>query len=244
MHETLYSPRVADAPLRMQLKDVNVSLGMVVRCTQRPALREAVVCAILRETACALEHALLQGGPQRHFTPADVPQVREDVTLLKDFFLARDSSGVPQGVPIHRADEACRPLHRMLVLLATPSELLVRMWETSAVSDATASDADPSYAALVDSSAPPAAFAPSGGGCDEVDAPLGGRAGGAGDPESVNLSNRQRIAYVLAQRTDDAARKWAVAARQHETAAGSPSTPAAPAESPGLRAKLSSFLKP
>ena len=194
VHETLYLPRVADAPLRVHLKHVNLALGQVVRCAPRPPLREMVVRSILLEACRAFEHVLLYnrlGAPPRKYQPSDVPQLREDLQLMGDFFMARDGAGVPQGVPVTRVEEACRPLHGLLVLLATPSELLIRMWET-AEEAATDPQQQPRQADV-----------------DATDPAASEEAVGAGEKR---LSDRQRIARVLSQRSDEAARRWAAAA--------------------------------
>ena len=143
--------------------------------------------------ARAVEAVLLRGGPQRQYTPSDVPALREDLALLRDFFLARDGTGVAQGVPPQRVEEACRPLHSLLVLLGTPSELLVQMWETG------------------DASLPAGAA----GGC--VGAAGGAAAaGGGGAVEAAvdSIWTSEQLALVLMHRPDDIARRWGAATRQ------------------------------
>jgi len=245
IHERLYNPRLADASLRVQLQEINIALGTVVRCTPRPVQREAVVRAILREACRAFEHAVLHVSSPCRFE--DVPRLREDVALLRDFFMARDSMGVPQGVPMHQVDVACRPLHGLLVLLASPSELLVRMWESAE------DHAD-------EPSRPPAPA--TDGGADGGGALAAGAVGPQGeaiaadgegglDVAAGRLSDRQRIARVLVQRTDEHARSW-VAARQPHPALGRFRPPAAaphisaaeaPESASGLRARLGAYFR-
>ena len=231
MHESLYSPRVREAPLRLRLKDINLALGAVVRCAARPKLREAIVAAILRECVASVEHVLLRPTAPPQLPPlqdeSDVQQLREDAVLLRDFFLAKDPQGVPQGMPAHRVDEACRPLHQLLVLLSTPSELLVRMWESA--SDEMAAGGGEGTGAPAGSvlHAAEGSGGGNGGGASSSSGGGSGDGGAAAYPwgagaQPRGLSDKQRIEQLLSQRTDDPARRFSAARQQEKTRAATP----------------------
>ncbi len=149
---SLYAPRPSDpaaATIRHVLKQLNVSLGTVVRCAPRPHLREDAVTSILRACVHCVETLLLRGEADglRHAwwaEPADVEIVRSDLALLRDFFLARDAAGVAQGVPQYVVDEISAPAAALLELAASPSDAIVDEWARAADAEA---DAEPAAAA-------------------------------------------------------------------------------------------------
>lgn len=182
MQRTVYTPSAAEAPLRLFLKELNLILGSIVSCAPRPALREELISAILNECVRVLKHIWLHSSPTRlPLGPDDIPQLRKDLALLRDFFLARDGTGVPQGVSPHRIDRAIRPLHELVVLMAAPSQLLVSWWERGMP--------------ITDQAGAPIPMERSHGsqreGSDDVSA------------------GRHQIAIVLASRNDEPARVWA-----------------------------------
>lgn len=126
----LYTPRATDSDMRSVLKPLNVALGTVLRCVPVSAARQQLVIEIFLVWVHGVHAVLLDGGPTRDFEPDDEKIFERDLKLLQDFFLAKDAQGVPQGVPFGVVEEATRPLRQLLVLMGTPSETLVEVWES------------------------------------------------------------------------------------------------------------------
>ena len=188
----------------------------------------------------AIEHALLHGPAARTIEPRDAPALRNDVQLLRDFFLARDSMGVPQGLSIIHVDEATRALTALLVLLASPSELLVRMWESAADHTPPPNSGATEDAPLADGSegrptTSPLALPGTDGAEDAADA-------------TPRLSDKQRIARVLTHRSDTHARSWRSrgtggAASAGAGAGGMATVAPAPSDAQSLRARFGSWMR-
>ncbi|MEW5311979.1 MAG: hypothetical protein WDW38_003645 [Sanguina aurantia] len=96
--EVTYRHHVTSARVDPVITRLNMALGSL--CGAMPDdLKDQFVTCLLRSSAQAHERVLLDGGPCRWYTPADVPMLLEDLAKLKGLFyadgegLARDDIG-------------------------------------------------------------------------------------------------------------------------------------------------------
>ena len=169
----------------------------------------------------------------------------------------RGASGVPQGLSLAKVEEASRPLHALLVLLASPSELLVRMWESADDQPPRSSTADEAHHG--DAPLGTSAHSILGLRGSPAGALDGDGDGGPAEGTAPRLSDKQRIARVLSRRSDGLARRWQGEMRAAQgglqawstRGAGAPApsaatsnaiVPVAGPDAPGLRARLGYWL--
>jgi hypothetical protein len=76
----------------------------------------------------ALEAVLLDPLPLRDFAVDDARLFIHDLSLLKEFFIAVNEWGEPQGVLPYEVDECAGSLYVLLRMMATPSAEIARQY--------------------------------------------------------------------------------------------------------------------
>ena len=136
--DRIYLPTPSASDLRPVLVELDQKLLPAVvgavGCADADAqaLRSLVVAEIFAACVRALLAAILSGRPRRSFAPSDEAIVDHDLYQLQELFLARrggSPTGEPQGVSLRVAEQATRPLRRLLPLLGASSDELVTLWE-------------------------------------------------------------------------------------------------------------------
>ncbi|XP_022152739.1 uncharacterized protein LOC111020389 isoform X3 [Momordica charantia] len=85
-------------------------------------LRDLVVLSICRASMEAFIWVMLNGGPSRAFSDADIVLVREDLGILKDFFVA-DGEGLPRTL----VEKEAKFAEEILGLYSLPTETIVQL---------------------------------------------------------------------------------------------------------------------
>ncbi|KAH0910554.1 hypothetical protein HID58_033875, partial [Brassica napus] len=88
--------------------------------------RDMVVLSICRSALEAYVRVLLDGGPTRAFSDSDIPLMEEDLSILKEFFIA-DGEGLPRSLVEQEAKQA----KEILDLYSLESEMLIQMLMTA-----------------------------------------------------------------------------------------------------------------
>lgn len=76
----------------------------------------------------ALETVLLDPLPVRDFAVDEARLFIHDLSLLKEFFIAVNERGEPQGVLPYEVDECAGSLYVLLRMMATPSDEIARQY--------------------------------------------------------------------------------------------------------------------
>ena len=202
--DRIYLPTPSASDLRPVLVELDQKLLPAVvgavGCADADAqaLRSLVVAEIFAACVRALLAAILSGRPRRSFAPSDEAIVDHDLYQLQELFLARrggSPTGEPQGVSLRVAEQATRPLRRLLPLLGASSDELVTLWEGGRAGAA----ARPSASLDV----LPRAALPPGAAPTEQQQPTEAQL------EALEQQQQQqRITQVLLSRSDDAAARW------------------------------------
>jgi hypothetical protein len=85
-----------------------------------------VVLSICRSALEAYVRVLLDGGPTRAFSDSDITLMEEDLSILKEFFIA-DGEGLPRSLVEQEAKQA----KEILDLYSLESDMLIQMLMTA-----------------------------------------------------------------------------------------------------------------
>ncbi|KAF3561454.1 hypothetical protein DY000_02015351 [Brassica cretica] len=119
----LYNGTVEGARLERLLPHIDTVLDNVCSLSYEDS-RDMVVLSICRSALEAYVRVLLDGGPTRAFSDSDIPLMEEDLSILKEFFIA-DGEGLPRSLVEQEAKQAKEILDLYsLEMLMTASELI------------------------------------------------------------------------------------------------------------------------
>ncbi|KAL0712941.1 hypothetical protein Bca4012_019919 [Brassica carinata] len=127
----LYNGTVEGARLERLLPHIDTVLDNVCSLSYEDS-RDMVVLSICRSalraslTQEAYVRVLLDGGPTRAFSDSDIPLMEEDLSILKEFFIA-DGEGLPRSLVEQEAKQA----KEILDLYSLESEMLIQMLMTA-----------------------------------------------------------------------------------------------------------------
>ncbi|KAL3818096.1 hypothetical protein ACJIZ3_004001 [Penstemon smallii] len=85
-------------------------------------IRDLVVLSIWKASLEGFMWVLLDGGPSRAFSEADITMVEEDLNMLKDLFIA-DGEGLPRSL----VEEEAKFAHQILSLFSLQTATLIQM---------------------------------------------------------------------------------------------------------------------
>ncbi|XP_020084796.1 uncharacterized protein LOC109707713 isoform X3 [Ananas comosus] len=85
-------------------------------------LRDQVVLKIFQASMDGFIWVLLDGGPSRAFSEADVPLMQEDLAMLKELFIANG-----QGLPFDVVEKEARLARQILDLFALKADTIIEM---------------------------------------------------------------------------------------------------------------------
>ncbi|XP_010434591.1 PREDICTED: uncharacterized protein LOC104718523 isoform X1 [Camelina sativa] len=121
----LYNGTVEDARLERILPHVDSVLDNVCGLSYEDS-RDMVVLSICRSALEAFVRVLLDGGPTRAFSDSDITLMEEDLSILKEFFIA-DGEGLPRSLVEQEAKQA----KEILDLYSLESDMLIQMLMTA-----------------------------------------------------------------------------------------------------------------
>lgn len=121
----LYNGTVEGARLEGLLPHIDTVLDNVCSLSYEDS-RDMVVLSICRSALEAYVRVLLDGGPTRAFSDSDIPLMEEDLSILKEFFIA-DGEGLPRSLVEQEAKQA----KEILDLYSFESEMLIQMLMTA-----------------------------------------------------------------------------------------------------------------
>eukprot|EP00899_Mesostigma_viride_P012693 jgi/Mesvir1/21424/Mv20896-RA.1 len=117
--EDLYRRSVAENRLAAVQGRLDTLLGELCELVE-PSLANQVAEGLLYASIEGWLRVLLDGGPLRLFTPADVEMLEEDLEVLKDMFLADG-----QGLHARKVDELMTRAHCFLSLFQLDTDILI-----------------------------------------------------------------------------------------------------------------------
>jgi hypothetical protein len=100
----LYNGTVEGARLERILPHIDSVLDTVCSLSYEDS-RDMVVLSICRSALEAYVRVLLDGGPTRAFSDSDITLMEEDLSILKEFFIA-DGEGLPRSLVEQEAKQA------------------------------------------------------------------------------------------------------------------------------------------
>ncbi|XP_018456498.2 protein unc-13 homolog isoform X1 [Raphanus sativus] len=121
----LYNGTVEGARLERLLPHIDTVLDNVCSLSYEDS-RDMVVLSICRSALEAYVRVLLDGGPTRAYSDSDIPLMEEDLSILKEFFIA-DGEGLPRSLVEQEAKQA----KEILDLYSLESEMLIQMLMTA-----------------------------------------------------------------------------------------------------------------
>ncbi|KAF8097003.1 hypothetical protein N665_0297s0013 [Sinapis alba] len=121
----LYNGTVEGSRLEKLLPHIDTVLDNVCSLSYEDS-RDMVVLSICRSALEAYVRVLLDGGPTRAFSDSDIPLMEEDLSILKEFFIA-DGEGLPRSLVEQEAKQA----KEILDLYSVESEMLIQMLMTA-----------------------------------------------------------------------------------------------------------------
>ncbi|XP_023635910.1 uncharacterized protein LOC17883429 isoform X2 [Capsella rubella] len=121
----LYNGTVEDARLERILPHVDSVLDRVCSLSYEDS-RDMVVLSICRSALEAYVRVLLDGGPTRAFSDSDITLMEEDLSILKEFFIA-DGEGLPRSLVEQEAKQA----REILDLYSLETDMLIQMLMTA-----------------------------------------------------------------------------------------------------------------
>ncbi|KFK31928.1 hypothetical protein AALP_AA6G177300 [Arabis alpina] len=121
----LYNGTVEGARLERLLPHIDSVLDTVCSLSYEDS-RDMVVLSIYRSAMEAYVRVLLDGGPTRAFSDSDIPLMEEDLSILKEFFIA-DGEGLPRSL----VDQEAKQAKEILDLYSLESEMLTQMLMTA-----------------------------------------------------------------------------------------------------------------
>ncbi|CAA7018291.1 unnamed protein product [Microthlaspi erraticum] len=121
----LYNGTVEGARLERLLPHIDSVLDKVCSLSYEDS-RDMVVLSICRSALEAYVRVLLDGGPTRAFSDSDITLMEEDLSILKEFFIA-DGEGLPRSLVEQEAKQA----KEILDLYSLESEMLIQMLMTA-----------------------------------------------------------------------------------------------------------------
>ncbi|KAL0550296.1 hypothetical protein IC582_014804 [Cucumis melo] len=98
-------------------------------------LRDLVVLSICRASMEAFTWVMLSGGPSRGFSDSDIVLIREDLGMLKDFFIA-DGEGLPRTL----VEKEAKFAEEILGLYSLPTETIIQLLMSSSGKNSTELD--------------------------------------------------------------------------------------------------------
>lgn len=121
----LYAGDVGSARISGVIDQLDAKLGEIAE-TSVVKLRNQIVTALMRACFDGFLLVLLAGGTSRSFTVGDSDKLKDDLTALKDLFLA-DGDGLPRNV----VEQAASPASQILTLFELPSNELIQIYSAS-----------------------------------------------------------------------------------------------------------------
>lgn len=121
----LYNGTVEGARLERILPHIDSVLDTVCSLSYEDS-RDMVVLSICRSALEAYVRVLLDGGPTRAFSDSDITLMEEDLSILKEFFIA-DGEGLPRSLVEQEAKQA----KEILDLYSLESDMLIQMLMTA-----------------------------------------------------------------------------------------------------------------
>lgn len=106
----LYKGGVSEARMDRVVSSLDSVLGQICEVVVE-SLRDRVVLGLLQASLDGMVRVLLDGGPNRFFSKADAAMLEDDVTILKEFFMA-DGDGLSRGV----VENAAVPVQQIISL--------------------------------------------------------------------------------------------------------------------------------
>ncbi|XP_023540981.1 uncharacterized protein LOC111801201 isoform X3 [Cucurbita pepo subsp. pepo] len=113
----------------VRLEDVLAHLDTVLNnvCGRiDDTLRDLVVLSICRASMEAFIWVMLNGGPSRAFSDSDIVLIKEDLGILKDFFVA-DGEGLPRTL----VEKEAKFAEEILGLYSLPTETIIQLLMSS-----------------------------------------------------------------------------------------------------------------
>ncbi|XP_038903224.1 protein unc-13 homolog isoform X2 [Benincasa hispida] len=117
----LYRGNVEAARLEGFLMHLDVVLNNVCGMID-DTLRDLVVLSICRASMEAFTWVMLSGGPSRAFSDSDIVLIKEDLGILKDFFVA-DGEGLPRTL----VEKEAKFAEEILGLYSLPTETIIQL---------------------------------------------------------------------------------------------------------------------
>lgn len=117
--EGLYKISVSQARMEKVTNVLDPVLGQLCEMIEDP-LRDRVVLGLLQAALEGLLRVLLDGGPARAFAQSDSDMLEEDLSLLKEFFIA-DGDGLPRSV----VNSAASPVQQILNLYTLETSIVI-----------------------------------------------------------------------------------------------------------------------
>ncbi|OAE31545.1 hypothetical protein AXG93_3415s1050 [Marchantia polymorpha subsp. ruderalis] len=115
----LYKGSVSQSRMEKVISVLDPVLGQLCD-TIDPALRDRIVLGLLQASLEGLLRVLLDGGPTRVFADTDSDMLEEDLSSLKEFFIA-DGDGLPRGV----VENAAAPVQQILNLYSLETSIVI-----------------------------------------------------------------------------------------------------------------------
>lgn len=127
----LYTPNVASVRLVSVLDAVDPVLGVISELVVADGTDD-LVTSVLHAFVLGMEHVLLDGGPNRWYELSDHDLIMDDLLLLQEFFMAKDESGIPQGLRQKAVLGQTTYLRNLIAnLFEEESETLIEKWNTA-----------------------------------------------------------------------------------------------------------------
>ncbi|XP_010529550.1 PREDICTED: uncharacterized protein LOC104806377 isoform X2 [Tarenaya hassleriana] len=121
----LYRGSVEGSRLEGLLPHIDSVLDSVCSLIEEDS-RDMVVLSICQAALEAYVRVLLDGGPTRAFSDSDIPLMEEDLTILKEFFIAEG-----EGLPRTLVEQEAKLAEQILDLYSLESEMLIQMLMTA-----------------------------------------------------------------------------------------------------------------
>lgn len=121
----LYAGGVGSARISGVINQLDAKLGEIAE-TSVEKLRNQIVIPLMRACFDGFLLVLLAGGTSRSFTVGDSDMLKDDLTALKDLFLA-DGDGLPRNV----VEQAASPASQILTLFELSSSELIQIYSAS-----------------------------------------------------------------------------------------------------------------
>lgn len=121
----LYAGDVGSARISGVIDQLDAKLGEIAE-TSVEKLRNQIVTALMKACFDGFLLVLLAGGTSRSFTVGDSDKLKDDLTALKDLFLA-DGDGLPRNV----VEQAASPASQILTLFELSSNELIQIYSAS-----------------------------------------------------------------------------------------------------------------